>query len=171
MVNRHDILRTALVWEGLIEPVQVVLRQAPLPIEEVVLDPAAGDAGQQLYTRFDPRRVRIDLRQAPMLRVCIAFDAAQNRWLMLTRWHHIIGDHTTNDVIQEEIQAHLLGRAELLTTSVPYRNVVAQSRPRHGARKHTKRSFGRCLETWMSLQRPSACWTCRVTAAELRKRG
>ena len=128
VVNRHDILRTSVQWEGLPEPVQVVWRKAVLHIEEVEIDPAAGDAGEQLYKRFDPRRVRIDLRQAPMLRVCIAFDTARNRWLLLIRWHHLVDDVTTMEVIKEEVKAHLLGRAELLAASVPYRNVVAQAR-------------------------------------------
>ena len=65
MIDRHDILRTAVLWEGLPEPVQVVWRKAPLQVEEVELDPAAGDVAEQLYARFDPRRFRIDVRQAP----------------------------------------------------------------------------------------------------------
>ena len=52
VVNRHDILRTSVQWEGLPEPVQVVWRKAVLHIEEVEIDPAAGDAGEQLYKRF-----------------------------------------------------------------------------------------------------------------------
>ncbi|HEX8361032.1 MAG TPA: condensation domain-containing protein, partial [Longimicrobium sp.] len=65
VMERHDILRTAVLWEGLPEPVQVVWRQAELPVGEVELDPAAGDAAGQLLRRFDPRRQRIDLRRAP----------------------------------------------------------------------------------------------------------
>ena len=128
VINRNDILRTAVMWEGLSQPVQVVQHRAVLQIQEIELDPAAGDVGEQLYGRFDPRRYRIDLRQAPLLRAFIAFDKGQNRWLMMQLLHHLLADHTTMDVMQEEIQAHLLGQAEQLPAPLPFRNLVAQAR-------------------------------------------
>jgi hypothetical protein len=72
VIDRHDILRTAMAWEGLREPVQVVWRHAPLPVEEVELDAGAGAAEQQLWRRRDPRQYRMDLGRAPLLRACIA---------------------------------------------------------------------------------------------------
>jgi amino acid adenylation domain-containing protein len=128
VINRNDILRTAVMWEGLSQPVQVVQHRAGLQIQEIELDPADGAVSEQLYARFDPRQCRIDLRQAPLLRAYIAFDKGQNRWLMMQLLHHILADHTTMEVMQEEIQAHLLGRAEQLPGPLPFRNLVAQAR-------------------------------------------
>ena len=128
VINRHDILRTAVMWEGLSQPVQVVQHKAALHIQEIELDPAAGDVSEQLYARFDPRRCRIDLRQAPLLRAYIAFDQVQNRWLMMELLHHLLADNTSGEVMQEEIQAHLLGKAEQLPAPLPFRTLVAQAR-------------------------------------------
>jgi amino acid adenylation domain-containing protein len=128
VINRNDILRTAVMWEGLSQPVQVVQHRAALQIQEIEFDPADGDVSEQLYARFDPRRCRLDLRHAPLLRAYIAFDQGQDRWLMMQLLHHLLADHTTMEVMQEEIQAHLLGQAEQLPAPLPFRNLVAQAR-------------------------------------------
>jgi amino acid adenylation domain-containing protein len=127
VVARHDILRTAIVWEGLPEPVQVVWRSAPLPVEEVEVE-AGGDVAAELSARFDPRRHRMDVRQAPLLRACAAHDPANTRWVLLVRQHHMAGDHTTLDVLRDEVEAHLLGRGHELPPALPFRNLVAQTR-------------------------------------------
>ncbi|MES2939619.1 MAG: non-ribosomal peptide synthase/polyketide synthase [Pseudomonadota bacterium] len=128
VIDRHDILRTAMLWEGLPEPVQVVWRQAPLPVDELVLDAAEGDVGTQLRERFDPRHHRIDMRQAPLMRVAVAHDAPNGRWMVLLRLHHAVADHTALELIQHEVQAHLEGRAAELPAPLPFRNFVAQAR-------------------------------------------
>ncbi|MET0396201.1 MAG: amino acid adenylation domain-containing protein [Longimicrobiaceae bacterium] len=135
-IGRHDILRTAVAWEGLTEPVQVVWRHAPLPVEEVELDSAAGDVELQLYDRFDSRHHRIDLRQAPLLRARVSRDAADGRWVMLLQQHHMVNDHTAMEVLTEELQAHLRGRAEELPAVQPFRNFVAQARLRVSWAEH-----------------------------------
>jgi amino acid adenylation domain-containing protein len=128
VIDRHDILRTAVIWEGLEEPVQVVWRKAALQVEDVELDPMGGDVGEQLYACFDPRQHRIDVRQAPLIRVAITHDKENGTWLMMLLIHHLAGDHTTLEVMQAEIQAYLLGHTDLLPAPVPFRNLVAQSR-------------------------------------------
>ncbi|HYR10534.1 MAG TPA: AMP-binding protein, partial [Longimicrobium sp.] len=128
VIDRHDVLRTAVAWEGLREPVQVVWRRAPLPVEEVQLEAGAGDAAGLLWRRYDPRHYRMDLTRAPLRRACIAEDRARGRWLLLLLSHHLTGDHESLEVLQEEISAHLRGRESDLPAPLPFRNYVAQAR-------------------------------------------
>ena len=58
VINRHDILRTAIRWTGLTQPGQVVLRQATLPVTELTLA-TTSDATQQLLALTDPRHLRL----------------------------------------------------------------------------------------------------------------
>jgi amino acid adenylation domain-containing protein len=127
VIDRHDILRTAMAWEGLREPVQVVWRHAPLPVEEVELD-AGAEAAEQLWRRYDPRRYRMELGRAPLLRVCIAEDRARGRWLLLMLMHHLADDRESLEVLQEEISAHLRGLESELPAPLPFRNYVARAR-------------------------------------------
>ncbi|TDB49066.1 non-ribosomal peptide synthetase [Photorhabdus khanii] len=145
VVDRHDILRTAFIWEGLSAPAQVVCRQVPLSITELTLNPADGSISDQLAQRFDPRRHRIDLSQAPLLRFAIAQDT-DGRWILLQLLHHLIGDHTTLEVMNSEVQAYLTGRGDSLPASTPFRHLVAQARLGTGQSEHT-RFFTDMLET------------------------
>src|SRR5947208_3046006 len=91
-------------WPGLREPVQVVWRRAPLVVEEVAPEEAGGDVAGQLRARAERRQYRLDVRQAPLLRGVCVQDGG--RWLLLLWSHHLAIDHTTLEVLQEEIQAH-----------------------------------------------------------------
>ncbi|MDO7929874.1 amino acid adenylation domain-containing protein, partial [Pseudomonas sp. KFB-139] len=128
VVDRHDILRTAVFWEGLDSPVQVVCRQAQLSVEEVSLDPTQGDIAEQLQARFDPRHFRLDLAQPPLLCILFAEDTANQRCVALLLFHHLALDHTALEVVQHEMQAWLLGRQQELGEAIAYRNYVAQAR-------------------------------------------
>ncbi|MEE4150887.1 amino acid adenylation domain-containing protein [Pseudomonas viridiflava] len=128
VINRHDILRTAVLWEGLDEPVQVVLRQAEMQVTELCLDPADGPIDEQLHQRFDPRHYRLDVRHAPLMQIVVAQDPLNDRWLAMLLFHHLVNDATSLYVVLHEIQAYLLGQGAALGQSVPYRNYVAQAR-------------------------------------------
>jgi len=127
LIERHDILRTALFWEDLAQPVQVVLRHAGLVLEELELDPVNGAIRDQLHQRFAPRHARLDLSQAPSMRLVCAWDAIHQHWLVMLLFHHIAMDHTALEVMQQEILAYLHGRFDQLDAPMPYRNYVAQA--------------------------------------------
>ncbi|PSL90936.1 non-ribosomal peptide synthetase [Pseudomonas sp. R9.37] len=125
---RHDILRTGVVWEGLDSPVQVVWREARLVVQEVVLDPAEGGVIEQLHERFDARHYRLDITQAPLLRMVYAQDPANNRVAAILLFHHLALDHTAMEVVGQEMRAFLFNQAEALPDAAPFRNYVAQAR-------------------------------------------
>lgn len=128
VVRRHDVLRTAIAWEGCPEPLQVVWREAEITTEFLEVDPGR-DALAQLREHFDPRRFRIDLRQAPMLRLYAARDELGQRWVALFILHHLAGDHTMLETLQHEISSILSGvPLDQLPPPVPFRNLVAQAR-------------------------------------------
>src|SRR3712207_4760537 len=70
----------------------------------------------------------MNLRRAPLLRVCIAEDRVRGRWLLLLQKHHVTGDHESVEVLQEEISAYLRGLESELPAPLPFRNYVAQTR-------------------------------------------
>ena len=146
VVARHDILRTAVLWEGLSKPVQVVNRQAhvvlewpdidnAVPADAVAHPDAAADTGAvavsdvrtQLESLIDPTGHRIDVRRAPMIRLLAAQDAANDRWLLQLASHHLISDHTTLERMVHEIGLLQQGRSSELPPVVPFRNFVAQA--------------------------------------------
>ncbi|MBK5540914.1 amino acid adenylation domain-containing protein [Pseudomonas sp. TH07] len=136
VIERNDILRTAVFWDGLEEPVQVVLRQAGLQVQELRVRASGGEVLEQLLTRFDPRHFRLDLAQAPLLRLYHAWDKRQQRVVALLLFHHLVMDHVGLEVLQQEVQACLLDQREQLAPAVPYRNYVAQTRLGMGEQEH-----------------------------------
>ncbi|MFD9076130.1 amino acid adenylation domain-containing protein, partial [Streptomyces lasiicapitis] len=142
VVDRHDILRTGFAWEGLREPVQVVARAAAVPVDEIHLDvQAEGDAVEQLLASC---AASMDVGRAPLLRAYIAAEPGGDGWLMALQNHHLVLDHTTFDVLLDEVRALLRGDAEGLATPVPFREFVAQARLGVSRAEH-ERFFGELL--------------------------
>src|ERR1035441_3217330 len=124
VVDRHDIYRTAVAWEGLAEPVQVVWRKAVVPVQEVILE-AGADAVSQLLAAAGPR---IDLGRAPLLRAHVAAEPGTGRWLALLQVHHLLEDQTGLKAALGEIAAFMRGEGDRLAAPLPFRGFVAQAR-------------------------------------------
>ncbi len=96
---------------GLPEPVQVVTRRATLPVTELETAPDGPDVVEQLLA---VRSSGMEPGRAPLLDVHTAADPGTGRWLALLRIHHLIHDHTTQDVLIEELGVILDGREDTL---------------------------------------------------------
>ncbi|WP_275761271.1 non-ribosomal peptide synthetase [Ralstonia pseudosolanacearum] len=128
LIARHTILRTAVIWDGLDEPMQVVWRQARLERQPMRLDAADGDIATQLKQRFDQGLHGLDLRQAPLMRLVFAEDAASGGWVAMLVFHHMVDDATSMKWLGTELEACLANEARHLPRAIPFRNYVARTR-------------------------------------------
>ncbi|MGW8066854.1 amino acid adenylation domain-containing protein, partial [Streptomyces ziwulingensis] len=135
VIDRHEVLRTALAWEGLPHPVQVVHRHAALPVTETApadddgtdgdgTDGDGTDGAERLPAHHDEP---LDLRRAPLMDARTAAEPGTGRWLLAVRMHHITQDHTTLDLVLREATAVLAGRGGDLPAPHPYRAFVGQA--------------------------------------------
>ncbi|KAF9342276.1 hypothetical protein BGX26_007912, partial [Mortierella sp. AD094] len=127
VVDRHDILRTAIMWENLTTPAQVVLRQVEMSVAELSLDSMDGSIIDQITKITDPREHRIDLTQAPLIRFVIAQDV-DGSWIAVELSHHLIRDHSTLELMLNEIGAFYNDNDQTLLPANPFRNLIAHVR-------------------------------------------
>ncbi|PHM46098.1 Amino acid adenylation [Xenorhabdus mauleonii] len=126
VINRHDILRTAICWQALKQPVQVVCRHASLHVE--TFEPEDDHAMlSQLQAHTSPYRHRLDIHQAPLISASVAHDPHQGEWLLAMCGHHILNDHISLDIIISEINELMHRRAEPATPALPYRHFIAET--------------------------------------------
>ncbi|MDT9002462.1 amino acid adenylation domain-containing protein, partial [Paucibacter sp. APW11] len=127
VVARHDSLRSAVFWEGLEQPLQVVCRAVELPVYEQQLTTGEGEAFEQLERLTDPRHQRLDLSRAPLLACHVMQDPANGEWLLAILNHHLISDHVSLEAMLDEIELILAGRAQELAPARQFGDHMAMS--------------------------------------------
>ncbi|HWO59216.1 MAG TPA: amino acid adenylation domain-containing protein [Umezawaea sp.] len=123
VVDRTPALRTAVVWQGVREPVQVVHRRAELPVTHHDLrgDPARAQRElDRLWEEFAARP--LDLGTPPLLRLHVA-RLTDTRVRLLWTAHHLLIDgwsfaHVLSDVFAEHA-------GEPTPARRPYRDLLA----------------------------------------------
>ncbi|GGS54976.1 hypothetical protein GCM10010206_15880 [Streptomyces cinerochromogenes] len=125
VIDRHDVLRTAVLTEGLPQPLQVVVRHAELTVDEREPAPGATAADEIQRILADDQAMRLD--RAPLIRLRAVRDPQGGRWSAVLNLHHLIDDATSLGFLFRELVAHLTGRQAELPAPVPYRDFIAHT--------------------------------------------
>ncbi|CAM1366010.1 non-ribosomal peptide synthase/polyketide synthase [Tenacibaculum xiamenense] len=126
VVNRHDVLRTAFLSEGLPNTVQVVLREAKLSVEEYVID-SDKDFATELQELAAPGRHWMDVSKAPLLKLKFIDDPENEICYVVVYQHHLALDHIGLEKVVSEIVLYLTGKESELPTPVLYRDFIGHT--------------------------------------------
>lgn len=129
VVARHAALRTSFHWEGLDQPLAVVLKQASLPVD--VLDwrdrPVAEHAGALDAFLADDKARGFDLTKAPLMRLTL-IRLSETAWQEIWSLHHLLVDGWSAFLVLGELFAAYdrLAHGEALEDAParPYRDYV-----------------------------------------------
>ncbi|WP_377454535.1 condensation domain-containing protein [Rhodococcoides fascians] len=104
LVARHEMLRTAIVWDKISSPVNVVLVDAAMPVTHVDLKCRTEDDRSTAVTEFltRDRRRSFDLQQAPLSRITL-LDCGDDEQEMVWTHHHLILDGWSTALIMAEL--------------------------------------------------------------------
>ena len=144
VIDRHPILRTAFVWEGLDRPRQVVHRTASPVVDEHdwrdLNDDAQREALDALAARDRERGFALD--RAPLMRVTLA-KAGPDRTLMIWSHHHLLLDGWSVPIVLQEAAtaygALVRGESPALPARRLYRDYILWLRSRD--RKAAERAW------------------------------
>lgn len=156
-VARHPALRTAFLFEGLDEPLQVVRSDFALPWQEAdwsdKADPIAG-----LHDLLEADRKRgFNLARAPLLRI-VLIQLDEDDHLMVWTYHHAIADGWSSILVLDEVWSRYR-YPEMSYDPAPtfgdFANWLAQQ-PTDAAESYWRtRLHGSALPTTLTLPRPT----------------
>ena len=121
-VERHAVLRTAFIWEGLDEPLQVVRQKLELPFEHIdwrELSETEQHERLEEYIKNDRTR-GFEPAKAPLLRLAL-FQTAPVVHQFVWSFHHLQLDGWSTGLLLEEVfdSYEILRRGELPKKSPP----------------------------------------------------
>ncbi len=130
LLAREPILRTAFVWEGLDEPVQVVRRRVELPVVERDLRGLGHDEQRRRVAAYleEDRARGFDLGTAPLARISL-LHLGDERTTVVLSYHHLLLDGWSTTILLRDVAGayEALGRGEEpdLPARRPFRDYVA----------------------------------------------
>lgn len=129
VTERHSILRTAFLWEGLKEPVQVVQEKVKLPFQVIDwrhLPVSEQDRQLDQFTK-DERLAGFDLAKAPLMRLALIQTGDEEFHFVWTH-HHILLDGWSIPLLLGEVltsyAAFNQGREPANEPTRPFRDYI-----------------------------------------------
>jgi amino acid adenylation domain-containing protein/non-ribosomal peptide synthase protein (TIGR01720 family) len=128
-VERHAILRTAFIWKGMDEPMQVVARRVNLPWTEHDWRDIPHRQQAELFTDFlrKDREQGFELTKAPLIRLTV-FRREERISDFVWSFHHLLLDGWSLASILREVlsiyEAERLGESVILEAPRPYRDFI-----------------------------------------------
>ncbi len=129
VVRRHPALRTAFVWEGVDEPLQIVMDECAVQVECRDLKDLEQDQVEAAVQQFltEDRDRGIALAAAPLMRHTIL--ASDRGCVVVWTLHHLIMDGWSMPITIAEVAAHYRacaeGSAPALPEPRPFRDYVS----------------------------------------------
>jgi len=129
-VERQSVLRTSFVWEGLIEPLQLVHRHVLLRLEQHDWRDRSANEQQESLREFlaGDRRRGFDLSAAPLMRLNLICLGEQSYQFVLSYHHILLDGWATSQLLQEVFalyEAFCEGKNLQLEPAVPYSDYIA----------------------------------------------
>ncbi|HVG44159.1 MAG TPA: amino acid adenylation domain-containing protein, partial [Longimicrobium sp.] len=130
VVDRNPALRTGFVWEGVKQPMQVVYRQAAVPVrtEDWSALPHAEREARWAALLEDDRAAGWELRRAPLIRLALA-RVGDAEWRFLLSSHHLLMDGWSMALVFADFAAAYdavrNGREAILPRRPAFRDYVA----------------------------------------------
>ena len=130
VVDRHDMFRTAFVWEDLDEPLQVVNKNAEVPFEIIDWTDKSADEVEKEYPLFRKaeRQRGLDLHEAPVMRI-VLIRVSDSSYRLIWNHHHLLLDGWGLPIVLKEVISFYLafinGQQLRLPPVRPYRDYIA----------------------------------------------
>ncbi|MFW6357632.1 MAG: amino acid adenylation domain-containing protein [Chroococcales cyanobacterium] len=130
VIERHSILRTGFVWEGLNEPLQLVYSKVSLPLEQQNWEHLSEEEKQSKWEQLleSDRNSPFNLSDAPLLRLkLIRLDSETYKFVWSS--HHLILDGWSCPILFKEVLSLYQAYSQDLTITLdsprPYRDYIA----------------------------------------------
>ncbi|WP_129649575.1 non-ribosomal peptide synthetase [Peristeroidobacter agariperforans] len=127
VVDRHSALRTAILWNDLPQPVQVVYRRAIVPVSTIALSSDRDGLEQLVEMMRSDRQPKLNVSRAPLLTLELADDTRSSRCYAILRIHHLACDHESLDTMFDEISTFMAGLEHELEIPAEYKTHIAHS--------------------------------------------